>query len=75
MKKEETKNIKDESVFEKIGRGISNGLLFIVLLPFNLFKYLNLAFYYIMKLMIRESPEKEKQRRNRKRKRKSKRIY
>ena len=51
-----------KSIFSRIAYWISNGLLFIVLLPFNLFKYLNLGFYYILKLMIRETPEKEKQR-------------
>ena len=60
--KEVNENSEKESIFSKIVSWISNGLLFVVLLPFNLFKYLNLGFYYIMKWMIRETPEKEKQR-------------
>ena len=41
---------------------IGEALLFIITLPFNLFKYLNLAFYYIIKLFLKESPEKQKAR-------------
>lgn len=36
--------------------------LFIILLPFNIFKYLNLFFYYLIKLALRESPEKKAKR-------------
>ncbi len=50
---------------KKIGKVIYNILLFILLLPFNLVKYLNLSIYYIMKFLIRESPEKKKQREER----------
>lgn len=52
----------DSNFFKKIFVGIYNLFLFIILLPFNLFKYLNLSVYYIMKWMVRESPEKKKQR-------------
>lgn len=62
INKKVNENSGKESIFSKIISWISDGLLFIVLLPFNLFKYLNLGFYYIMKWMIRETPEKEKQR-------------
>ena len=62
INKKANENSEKESIFSKIISWISDGLLFIVLLPFNLFKYLNLGFYYIMKWMIRETPEKEKQR-------------
>ncbi len=55
-------NKKDNSFLKKIFIGIYNVFLFIILLPFNLFKYLNLFIYYMMKWMIRETPEKRKQR-------------
>ena len=38
--KEVNENSEKESIFSKIVSWISNGLLFVVLLPFNLFKYL-----------------------------------
>ena len=44
--------------------------LFIIMIPFNIIKYLNLGFYYIIKLLLRESPEKKKEREERERKRK-----
>ena len=49
-------------MLKKIMKTIYNVFLFIILLPFNMFKYLNLSFYYILKLMVRESPEKKKKR-------------
>lgn len=51
-----------KNVFKKILTIIYNIFLFIILLPFNLFKYLNLFIYYMMKLMIKETPEKMAQR-------------
>lgn len=56
-------------IFKKILNVIYNIFLFIILLPFNMVKYLNLGFYYLLKLMIRESPEKKKAREERERKR------
>lgn len=64
MKKENNNNF-----FKKFLTTIYNAFLFIILLPFNLFKYLNLFVYYIMKLMIKESPEKRKQREEKEKKR------
>lgn len=60
---------KEDSFFKKIFVGIYNIFLFIILLPFNLFKYMNLFIYYVMKWMIRETPEKQKQREEREKKR------
>ena len=47
---------------KKIFAMIGNGILFIITLPFNIFKYLNLGFYYIVKLLLRETPEMQKAR-------------
>lgn len=60
MKNEEKKNIFTI---------LFDGIIFILTLPFNIFKYLNLGFYYIIKLMLKESPEKAKARQERERKR------
>ena len=49
-------------VIEKILNFLFEKLIFILTLPFNIFKYWNLAFYYIIKMLIKESPEKKKQR-------------
>ena len=54
---------------KKVLSGLYNGFIFIITLPFNLFKYLNLGFYYIIKLLLRESHEKKKQREEREKKR------
>ena len=43
--------------------------IFIITIPFNIFKYLNLGFYYIIKLMLRESPEKAQARKEKELKR------
>ena len=56
-------------ILKKILIGIYNIFIFIITLPFNIFKYANLAFYYIIKLLLRESPEKKKQREEKERKR------
>ena len=47
---------------KKILNSIYNVFIFIITLPFNLFKYANLAFYYIIKLLLKESPEKARAR-------------
>lgn len=54
---------------KKIFVSIYNVFIFIITLPFNIFKYLNLGFYYIIKLLLRESPEKKKQREEKEKKR------
>ena len=54
---------------KKVLNTIGDGLVFIITLPFNIFKYLNLGFYYIIKLMLRESPEKRQAREEREKKR------
>ena len=54
---------------KKIFVSIYNIFIFIITLPFNIFKYLNLGFYYIIKLLLRESPEKKKQREEKEKKR------
>ena len=59
----------EESIFSKFFGGIYKTFLFIILLPFRAVKYANLSVYYIMKWMIRETPEKQKQREERERKR------
>ena len=59
----------EDNIFSKFFQGVYNVFLFIILLPFNIFKYANLFIYYIMKWMIRETPEKQKQREERERKR------
>ena len=56
-------------IVKKIFVGIYNIFLFIITLPFNIFKYLNLGFYYIIKLLLRETPEKQKAREEREKKR------
>lgn len=48
---------------KKILTSLYDGFIFIITLPFNLFKYANLAFYYVIKILLKESPEKEKIRR------------
>ena len=55
---------------KKVLTGIYNGFIFIITLPFNLIKYLNLAFFYIIKLILKEDPEKKKAREEAARKRK-----
>lgn len=37
-------------------------LLFIITIPFKIFKYANLAFYYLIKLIVKETPEKKQER-------------
>ena len=59
----------EDNIFSKFFQGVYNVFLFIILLPFNIFKYANLFIYYVMKWMIRETPEKQKQREERERKR------
>lgn len=41
---------------------IYNIFMFIILLPLNIVKYFNLFFYYIIKLALKESPEKKQKR-------------
>ena len=36
-------------------------LLFIITIPFKIFKYANLAFYYLIKLIVKETPEKKEE--------------
>ena len=55
---------------KKILTGIYEGFIFIITLPFNLFKYANLGFYYVIKLLLRETPEETKQREEKERLRK-----
>ena len=43
--------------------------LFIVTIPFKIFKYANLAFYYFIKLLAKETPEKRKAREEKERER------
>lgn len=50
---------------KKVLNFIGDFLLFIILLPLNIFKYFNLFFYYIIKLLLKESPEKAEKRRKR----------
>lgn len=57
------------TVFKKILNIIYNIFLFIILLPFNIVKYLNLGFYYIIKLLVREDDEKKRAREERERQR------
>ena len=47
---------------KKVLNFIGNFFLFIILLPLNIFKYFNLFFYYVIKLLLRESPEKAEKR-------------
>ena len=47
---------------KKIFIAIGDVFVFIITIPFKIFKYLNLGFYYIIKLLLRESPEKQKER-------------
>ena len=47
---------------KKVFLSIGDVLIFIITIPFKIFKYLNLGFYYIIKLLLRESPEKQKAR-------------
>lgn len=58
-----------DNIFSKFFKGVYSAFLFVILLPFNIFKYANLFVYYVMKWMIRETPEKQKQREERERKR------
>ena len=61
--------MKNQKETSNIGEKILDILLFIITLPFNIFKYLNLGFYYIIKLLLRESPEKQKEREEREKQR------
>ena len=61
--------MKDQKETNNLGEKILDILLFIITLPFNIFKYLNLGFYYIIKLLLRESPEKQKEREEREKQR------
>lgn len=54
---------------KKVLKGLENGAIFVLTLPFNIFKYGNLAFYYFIKLLLRESPEKKQAREERERQR------
>ena len=47
---------------KKILVAIGDVFVFIITIPFKIFKYLNLGFYYIIKLLLRETPEKQKER-------------
>ena len=47
---------------KKISKGLEDGIIFVLTLPFNIFKYANLAFYYFIKLLLKESPEKKQAR-------------
>ncbi|MBQ9024700.1 MAG: type II secretion system F family protein [Bacilli bacterium] len=58
------------NIIKKFFNIVLDILLFIIMIPFNIIKYLNLGFYYIIKLLLRESPEKKKEREERERKRK-----
>ena len=62
--KEVTNTVKNEEK-KSFSRGILDVFIFIITLPFQIFKYLNLGFYYVIKLLLRESPEKQKQREER----------
>ena len=63
-----------KKILKSIGDVIYKIFLFIILLPFNIFKYMNLFIYYLMKLMIKESPEKRKQREEKEEQREKERI-
>lgn len=56
--------------FKKILEKIGDFFVFIITIPFNLFKYLNLGFYYIIRLLLRESPEEKKEREEKEKQRK-----
>ena len=60
MDKKKDNNMKQTNEQKSIFAVIGDILIFIITIPFNLFKYLNLGFYYIIKLLLRESPEKQK---------------
>ncbi len=51
-----------KKIIKSILNTICNIFLFIILLPLNIFKYFNLFFYYLIKLALRESPEKKQKR-------------
>ena len=73
IKSEKTKKDKEitiENKEEKIEKNkesnfltsLNNVFLFIILFPFHMFRYFNIALIYILKLMLRETPEKRQQR-------------
>lgn len=55
---------------KKILTAIGDFFIFVITIPFKLFKYLNLGFYYIIRLLLRETPEQKKEREEREKKRK-----
>ena len=55
---------------KKILTAIGDFFIFDITIPFKLFKYLNLGFYYIIRLLLRETPEQKKEREEREKKRK-----
>ena len=60
--KEEKIEKNKETKESKFLTSLNNVFLFIILFPFHMFRYFNIALIYILKLMLRETPEKRQQR-------------